>query len=144
MAAIFRVKLGLAGNTCRATALEGRRWTGEQAREVGMVDLVVKEEEEEEEEGGAKARNGSGSSRAGTKGMDAVLRLVQERKLASRGQSRVLGMIKAEMYRELVVLLSARGPDAKEFPDYVAEESTRKEELEFRVREAKAKGLARL
>lgn len=111
MSSIFRLKLPPA--SYRALVLEAHRFGGAQAVEAGIVDRVG--------------------------GLEAVLELVEERKLTGKAKTGIYGLLKAEMYRESVALLSAEGHAAGEKRDReMAEaEDKRREEGERRVRELK-------
>lgn len=77
MAAIFRAKCDAA--TFRDVVLEGRRYGGPAARDAGLVDAVG--------------------------GLDEALDLVQSRNLVDMAKSGVYGLLKMEMWRELLALL---------------------------------------
>ncbi|GAB1313610.1 hypothetical protein MFIFM68171_03820 [Madurella fahalii] len=109
MSSIFRLKLPPA--SYRTLVLEAHRFGGAQAVEAGIVDRVG--------------------------GLDAVLDLVAERKLTGKAKTGIYGLLKAEMYRESVALLSAEGHAAGEKRDreLVEAEDKRRAEGERRVRE---------
>ncbi|KAK4156391.1 ClpP/crotonase-like domain-containing protein [Chaetomidium leptoderma] len=112
MSSIFRLKL--PARTYRALVLEARRFSGPAAVEAGIVDQ--------------------------TGGLDAVLALVRDRKLTGKGRTGIYGLLKAEMYRESVALLSLGGYERAEESDrrLLESEARRKEEGERnagRVRE---------
>ncbi|AEO71080.1 8a5254a1-9f6c-4c10-981c-7097cc7964c2 [Thermothielavioides terrestris] len=113
MSSIFRLKLGPA--TYRALVLEARRFGGRAALEAGIVDRVG--------------------------GLDAVLDLVRERKLTGKAKTGIYGLLKAEMYRESVALLSEEGHAAEEEKErrLVQSEERRRAEGRRRVVELKEK-----
>lgn len=86
MSAPFRCKLSPA--TYRTLVLEARRFAGPAALDAGIVDA--------------------------TGGLDAVLALVKDRALTTKARSGVYGIMKAEMYRECVELLSEAGHEREE------------------------------
>ncbi|KAL2144317.1 hypothetical protein VTI28DRAFT_9225 [Corynascus sepedonium] len=118
MSSIFRLKL--PASTYRELVLEARRFSGEAAVQAGLVD------------------------RAG--GLDAVLDLVRERKLTGKAKTGIYGLLKAEMYRESVALLSREGWEQGEEKDRLLAESEdkRREEGEKRVKGLKEKAKAKL
>ncbi|KAK4248598.1 ClpP/crotonase-like domain-containing protein [Corynascus novoguineensis] len=118
MSSIFRLKL--PASTYRDLVLEARRFNGEAAVQAGLVD------------------------RAG--GLDAVLDLVRERKLTGKAKTGIYGLLKAEMYRESVALLSREGWEQGEEKDRLlaASEDKRREEGEKRVEGLKEKAKAKL
>ncbi|PKS05557.1 hypothetical protein jhhlp_008074 [Lomentospora prolificans] len=81
MSSIFREKVPAA--TYRGLVLEGKRFTGPEALEGGIVD--------------------------GLGGLEAALELVQKKKILEKGQSGVYGMLKVEMYRETWSYLTDEG-----------------------------------
>ncbi|KAL2020796.1 hypothetical protein VTK56DRAFT_7994 [Thermocarpiscus australiensis] len=113
MSAIFRLKL--PAETYRALVLEARRFGGRAAAEAGIVDRVG--------------------------GLDEVLRMVEERGLTGKGRTGIYGLLKAEMYRESVALLSrdAHVREEERGREMVEGEERRKEEGERRVRELREK-----
>ncbi|KAL2184818.1 ClpP/crotonase [Thermothelomyces heterothallicus CBS 203.75] len=113
MSSIFRLKLPAA--TYRELVLEARRFAGPAAVDAGLADRVG--------------------------GLDAVLDLVRERKLAGKAKTGIYGLLKAEMYRESVALLSRQGWEQGEERDRLLAESEdrRRREGEKRVAELKEK-----
>ncbi|KAG7285559.1 hypothetical protein NEMBOFW57_010188 [Staphylotrichum longicolle] len=113
MSSIFRLKLPAA--TYRALVLEAHRFGGPAAVEAGIADRLG--------------------------GLDAVLELVKEKKLTGKAGTGIYGLLKAEMYRESVALLSQEGYEAGEEQDRkMAEgEDKRREEGEKRVQALKEK-----
>ncbi len=111
MSSIFRLKLAPA--TYRSVVLEAHRFSGPAAVEAGIVDRVG--------------------------GLDEVLALVKERKLTGKAKTGIYGLLKTEMYRESVALLSEAGHAASEQKDReMAEgEDRRREAGERRVAELK-------
>lgn len=109
MSSIFRLKLPAA--TYRALVLEAHRFGGEEAVRAGVADRVG--------------------------GLEEVLSLVEERKLTGKGKTGIYGLLKAEMYRESVALLSEEGwREGEEKERAMAEaEERRREEGERRVGE---------
>ncbi|KAL2195686.1 ClpP/crotonase-like domain-containing protein [Corynascus similis CBS 632.67] len=118
MSSIFRLKL--PASTYRELVLEARRFSGEAAVQAGLVDRVG--------------------------GLDAVLDLVRERKLTGKAKTGIYGLLKAEMYRESVALLSREGWEQGEEKDRLLAESEdkRREEGEKRVKGLKEKAKAKL
>jgi len=86
MSSIFRLKLAPA--VYRTLVLEAHRFSGPAALAAGIVD--------------------------GVGGLDEVLELVQSRKLTTKAKTGIYGILKAEMYRESVSLLSAEGHKLEE------------------------------
>ncbi|KAI9159134.1 enoyl-CoA hydratase/isomerase [Paramyrothecium foliicola] len=78
MSSIFRLKV--VPNIYREIVLEGKRFTGPAALEAGLVDALG--------------------------GLDQALKLIEERQLVKKCQSGIYGVLKAEMWRESVALLS--------------------------------------
>lgn len=109
MSSIFRLKLPPA--TYRRLVLEAHRFGGEEALGAGLVDRLG--------------------------GLEAVLALVGERKLTGKAKTGIYGLLKTEMYRESVALLSEEGHyDGEAREQALAEaEERRKEEGERRVQE---------
>ncbi|KAL2155568.1 hypothetical protein VTH82DRAFT_310 [Thermothelomyces myriococcoides] len=116
MSSIFRLKLPPA--TYRDLVLEARRFSGPAAVAAGLAD------------------------RAG--GLDAVLDLVRERKLAAKAATGIYGLLKAEMYRESVALLSRSGWEQGEERDRLLAESEDKRRQEGERRAAELKEKAKL
>ncbi|KAI1774218.1 enoyl-CoA hydratase/isomerase family protein [Hypoxylon cercidicola] len=100
MSSIFRIKT--TPHVYRDMVLEARRFDAEAALEAGLVDRIGE--------------------------LDAALSLIQERALVKKGASTAYGMLKAEMYRESVALLDAKGKDAASRPEWQAAEKKRKAE----------------
>ncbi|KAI0125484.1 enoyl-CoA hydratase/isomerase [Xylariales sp. AK1849] len=109
MSGIFRVKC--RADVYRTTALEAKRWDATSALDSGILDR--------------------------TDGMDGVLALVKDKGLTTKGKTGIYGILKAEMYREQVALLDARGKDVVNFDDLMGPEKKRKQELKARVAQAK-------
>ncbi|KAK1778494.1 ClpP/crotonase-like domain-containing protein [Copromyces sp. CBS 386.78] len=87
MSAIFRAKC--VPQTYRRLVLEAHRFGGEEAKEAGVVDL--------------------------TGGLDETLGFVAERKLTDKCKSGIYGLLKGEMYREMVEgYLSCEGHEREE------------------------------
>ncbi|KAK3387472.1 ClpP/crotonase-like domain-containing protein [Podospora didyma] len=86
MSSIFRLKLAPA--VYRTLVLEAHRFSGPAALAAGIVD--------------------------GVGGLDEVLELVQSRKLTTKAKTGIYGILKAEMYRESVSLLSTEGHKLEE------------------------------
>ncbi|KAI0159868.1 enoyl-CoA hydratase/isomerase family protein [Hypoxylon sp. FL1284] len=98
MSAVFRLKAEPL--VYRELVLEARRFDAASARAAGLVDA----------EGG----------------LDAALELIRDRALVKKAASTAYGMLKAEMYRESVALLDARGADAPSPGQWQAAEKKRK------------------
>ncbi|KAI2621603.1 enoyl-CoA hydratase/isomerase family protein [Hypoxylon sp. NC1633] len=98
MSSIFRIKA--APHVYRNMVLEARRFDAKAALEAGLVDAIG--------------------------GMDAALGLIQERALVKKGTTGAYGMLKAEMYRESVALLDAKGRDVANIPDWQEAEKKRR------------------
>ncbi|KAI1131201.1 enoyl-CoA hydratase/isomerase [Nemania abortiva] len=81
LAGIFRLKT--TPPVYRELVLEAKRFDGKAALEAGLVDAVGE--------------------------LDAVLKLVEERKLVDKGTKGSYGLLKAEMYRDDIALLDAKG-----------------------------------
>lgn len=113
MSSIFRLKL--APQNYRALVLEAHRFGGQAAVDAGIADRLG--------------------------GLDAVLELVKERKLTGKAKTGIYGLLKAEMYRESVALLSAEGHARGEERDMALAESEdkRREEAEKRMEGLRAK-----
>ncbi|KAI1425891.1 putative carnitinyl-CoA dehydratase [Xylaria sp. FL1777] len=82
LAAIFRVKA--TPLVYRSVVLEAKRFDAKAALEAGIVDAVGE--------------------------VDAVLKLIEERGLVAKGTTGVYGLLKAEMYKEVIALLNIKGP----------------------------------
>ncbi|KAI1863045.1 hypothetical protein JX265_009091 [Neoarthrinium moseri] len=109
MSGIFRAKC--RPDVYRTMVLEAKRWDAKAALEAGIIDR--------------------------TDGLEGVMALVQEKTLTTKGKTGIYGMLKAEMYREQVALLSATGKDVVKFGDVMTPEKKRKAELKDRVARAK-------
>ncbi|KAK8018451.1 carnitinyl-CoA dehydratase [Apiospora marii] len=107
MAGIFREKL--SAPVYRTLALEAHRFSGKEALSAGIVDAL----------GGWE---------------DGVMKLVDERKLTTKGKMGVYGMLKEEMYRGQVALLDARGEAVVKAPVLMEAEKRRKKEGVLRVK----------
>ncbi|KAK4122556.1 ClpP/crotonase [Parathielavia appendiculata] len=118
MSGIFRLKV--SPSTYRALVLEAHRFGGQAALEAGIADRLG--------------------------GLDAVLELVREKKLTSKAATGIYGLLKAEMYRESVALLSVEGYQmGEEAHRRLAEgEDKRRAEVESRVGGLKEKAKAKL
>ncbi|KAK4101860.1 ClpP/crotonase [Parathielavia hyrcaniae] len=81
MSGIFRTKL--VPSAYRALVLEAHRFAGREALEAGVVDRLG--------------------------GLEVLLEFVREKRLTSKAKTGIYGLLKAEMYRESVALLSAVG-----------------------------------
>lgn len=82
LSAIFRVKT--TPPVYRAVVLEARRFDAGAALEAGIVDAVGE--------------------------VDAVLKLIEERGLVAKGTKGSYGLLKEEMYKEVIALLGMKGP----------------------------------
>lgn len=91
--------------------LEARRWDAKTALEAGLIDSID--------------------------GTDGLSNLIKERGLMTKAKTGIYGILKAEMYREQVALLDARGEDVVKAPDLMAAEKKRKQEGKPRVAKAK-------
>jgi Delta3-Delta2-enoyl-CoA isomerase len=109
MSGIFRTKL--RAEVYRTTVLEARRWDAQAALAAGILDRAD--------------------------GMEGALALVRDGKLTAKGKTGVYGLLKEEMYREQVALLSATGKDVVKFSDAMGRETKRKAELKKRGGESK-------
>lgn len=109
MSGIFRLKL--RPDVYRTTVLEARRWDAKSGLEAGILDR--------------------------SDGLEGVLALVKERALTTKGKTGIYGLLKAEMYREQIALLEARGKDVVKFSDSMEREKRRKAELKKRATDAK-------
>lgn len=94
MAALFRTKYPAA--TFRTMVLEAHRFDAKAALEAGIVDGIASDESPE-----------------GGKWGDA-LRFIEARGLVDKGKSGVYGVLKAEMYKDLIAMLASPGLDAEE------------------------------
>lgn len=113
MSAIFRLKL--SGATYRTVVLEAHRFDGTAALESGIVDAVG--------------------------GLDEALGLIASRKLVEKPRTGIYGLMKTEMYRESVALLSEEGHLCEEerVGAILDAEEERKEKGRKRVEEIKEK-----
>lgn len=109
MSGIFRTKC--RADVYRTTVLEARRWDAKAALDAGLLDRAD--------------------------GMEGVLALVRERDLVAKGKTGIYGLLKAEMYREQLALLSATGKDIVTFGNVMEPEKRRKEELVRRMQKPK-------
>lgn len=102
MAAIFRHRL--APQTYRTLALEGRRFTGQQAVEVGLADATASS-------------------------LHDCLAFIAERQLVEKPKAGVYGVIKTELHKDLLRELRKEGVDREEerFNDDQLRERERKE-----------------
>jgi enoyl-CoA hydratase/carnithine racemase len=116
MSSIFRLKL--SPPIYRQLVLEAHRFGGTAAVEAGIADRVG--------------------------GLEAVLELVREKRLAGKAKTGIYGLLKAEMYRESVALLSAEGHAAEEAKERRLAESEEKRRAEGERRVAELKGKAKL
>ncbi|TGJ85795.1 hypothetical protein E0Z10_g3015 [Xylaria hypoxylon] len=82
LTSIFRIKT--TPLVYREVVLEAHRFDAKAALEAGIVDAVGE--------------------------LDAVLKLIEDRKLVVKGTTGVYGSLKEEMYKESVALLGAKGP----------------------------------
>lgn len=111
MSAVFRLKT--CAQTYRSLVLEARRFSGPEALRAGIVDAVG--------------------------GLDEVLGLVADRKLADKGSTGVYGALKREMYRESVAIMKFDDREEERFQGEVEEEARRKEEGARKVEALKGK-----
>ena len=70
-------------------------------------------------------------------GLEGALALVRDGKLTTKGKTGVYGLLKEEMYREQVALLTATGKDVVKFSDAMDREKKRKAGLKKRGAESK-------
>ncbi|KAL2116349.1 hypothetical protein VTJ04DRAFT_8516 [Mycothermus thermophilus] len=115
MSSIFRLKT--PPHIYRKLVLEAHRFPGPEAAQVGLVD------------------------RAG--GLDEVFKLIDELKLTGKAKTGIYGLLKAEMYRESVALLSKEGHEAEERKEKerARSEEERREKGEKRVEELRRMGV---
>jgi Delta3-Delta2-enoyl-CoA isomerase len=118
MSSIFREKLPAA--TYRKVVLEAHRFAGPEALASGLVD--------------------------GLGALDEAIKFATDRKLVEKGKTGVYGVMKWEMYRESVQLLSQEGWDAEEerIRGFMEEEEKRREDGEKVAGEWKEGGKAKL
>lgn len=116
MSAIFRLKL--PPSSYRTLVLEAHRFNGTAALQAGIVDALG--------------------------GLDETLTFVASRKLTEKAKTGIYGLMKAEMYRESVHLLTEEGHVREEerVRKMVKEDGDRKER--GRERAGEIKGRARL
>ncbi|KAI2641426.1 enoyl-CoA hydratase/isomerase family protein [Hypomontagnella submonticulosa] len=110
MSSIFRIKL--TPPVYRNMVLEARRFDAKAALEGGLVDAIGD--------------------------MDTAMSLIKERALVKKGTTGVYGLLKAEMYRESVTILSAQGKDAAKTMEIQEAEKKRKAERAEQFKEWKA------
>lgn len=72
------VRTKMDPHTFRKTILEGHRWTGPEAVKVGLADALG--------------------------GHPEVLKLIADKKLVGKGKGKVYGLLRDEMYREVLAL----------------------------------------
>ncbi|KAL1840298.1 hypothetical protein VTJ49DRAFT_587 [Mycothermus thermophilus] len=115
MSSIFRLKV--PPTTYRKLVLEAHRFPGAEAVEAGLVDRVG--------------------------GLAEALELVREKKLTGKAKTGIYGLLKAEMYRESVALLSKEGYEEGERVERerMEMEEKRRVEGERRVEELKKRGV---
>ncbi|KAJ4261677.1 hypothetical protein NW762_007115 [Fusarium torreyae] len=103
MSALFRVKYSHA--TYRSLVLEAKRFSGEDAVAAGIADGIA------------------------PKGLEDLLRFVEEKELVTKSKSGVYGVLKAEMYAGLVEFMKGPAMEAHErrFDDAQAREGERQE-----------------
>lgn len=111
MSAVFRLKT--SPQTYRSLVLEARRFSGAEALQAGIVD--------------------------GVGGLEQVLALVADRKLADKGKTGVYGALKREMYRESVAIMKFDAREEERFQGEVEEDERRKEEGRRRAEALKGK-----
>ncbi|KAK3314770.1 ClpP/crotonase-like domain-containing protein [Apodospora peruviana] len=119
MSAIFRLKL--APQVYRSVALEANRFSGPTSLEAGIADALG--------------------------GLDDVIKLVDTKRLTTKGKTGIYGIMKAEMYRESLALLSPEGhaKQEKREREVIAKgEDDRRERGEKRVKELNVAGKAKL
>lgn len=118
MSSVFREKLH--PSIYKSMVLEAKRFSGKDALEAGIVDALG--------------------------GLDEVLVMVKERKLAEKGKSGVYNLMKMEMYRESLGYLESFGESEKQADEQVRSEEKRKAAMKARVAEWKrnASGKAKL
>ncbi|KAI0871398.1 putative carnitinyl-CoA dehydratase [Hypoxylon argillaceum] len=106
LAGIFRLKT--APHVYRELVLEAKRFDGKAALEAGLVDAVGE--------------------------LEAVLKLVEERKLVVKGTKGSYGLLKAEMYRESIALLDVKDVDVPDLSEVSANLKKRKADGKERVK----------
>ncbi|KAI0378231.1 enoyl-CoA hydratase/isomerase family protein [Hypomontagnella monticulosa] len=109
MSSIFRIKTSPL--VYRNMVLEARRFDAKAALEAGLVDAIGD--------------------------LDAAMSLIKERSLVKKGATGVYGLLKAEMYRESLVLLDAKGKDAEKTMEIQETEKRRKTERAKQFKEWK-------
>lgn len=104
MASLFRAKLP-SNAIFRKVALEGHRFTGQEAVDDGIADGLA------------------------PGGLDDALRFVKERNLLEKPQKGVYGTIKAEIYKDLIKELKGAGLEVEDerFKNELRREAERKE-----------------
>ena len=107
MAGIFRQKV--RPDTLRTMILESKRYNALEALKEGLVD--------------------------GLGGGDEVMALITENRLTVRGESRVYGRLKAEMWKETVKMLDNDGDSEGSVQRDEGEDEKRREEQRLRVGE---------
>jgi Delta3-Delta2-enoyl-CoA isomerase len=108
MSSIFRQKVPYPA-VYRSLVLEAKRFGAKDALEGGLVD--------------------------GLGGIDEVVALIKERKLAEKGKSGVYGLMKWEMYRETLALLEGHHSEEQRATDYLKVDDQWREEGRNRVKE---------
>jgi len=93
MAALFRTKYSAA--TFRTMVLEAHRFDAKSALAAGIVDSIASDESQ-----GGKLGD--------------ALRFIESRGLVEKGKSGVYGVLKTEMYKDLISMLASPGLDAEE------------------------------
>lgn len=103
MAALFRTKY--SAPTVRAVALEALRFSGPDAVAAGLADGLADE------------------------GVESALKLVREKGLLEKAKAGVYGVIKTEMYKDMINFLKNPGMEAEEarFEETQKQEDERKE-----------------
>ncbi|KAI1330083.1 enoyl-CoA hydratase/isomerase [Xylariaceae sp. FL0255] len=109
LSSIFRIKT--TPLVYRSLVLEAKRFDAKAAFEAGIVDAVGE--------------------------MDAVLKLIKDRGLVSKGTQGSYGLLKTEMYKESIALLDVKGDLSTGPPDAWPSETKRKEAGEKWIREWK-------
>ncbi|ETN40912.1 uncharacterized protein HMPREF1541_05192 [Cyphellophora europaea CBS 101466] len=105
MASVFRVKLGMTA--LRNMVLESKRFSALDALKEGILD--------------------------GVGGPEETLAFIHEMKLVEKAQSKSYGLIKEELYREIVRDLDSAGDDAKNFAARELDRSRRDLEAKRRI-----------
>jgi enoyl-CoA hydratase/carnithine racemase len=104
MASLFRAKLP-SNAVFRKVALEGHRFTGQEAVDDGVADALA------------------------PGGVDDALKFIAERKLLEKPKAGVYGTIKTEIYKDLIRELSGAGLEVEDnrFKDDLRKEAERQE-----------------